>query len=364
MKIAPRRALLNTLLQRPDPLLSEPREANRFWLDKNENLDPYLAERLKKILSKTPISQLMTYPETGYLYKKIASLISVEPNQLLLTPGSDGAIRMVFDAMIEAGDVVVHTAPTFAMYPVYSLIYGADAKKIEYKRFGSEILIDIEEMFYILRSYKPKLLCLPNPDSPTGTIITPDVLKKILIECENLGTLLLIDEAYHPFYNWSAVSWCKDYENLVVARTFAKAWGVAGLRAGYLVAHPSTAALLHKLKSMYEVNTLAVDFISRLLDYSDEMEESVARVGKAKSYFAKEMELLGFNVLPTQANFLHVAFGDFEKVINQELSDKVYYRRSFDSECLKGYSRFTIGPMSVMEEVVALIKKGMVNRAE
>jgi histidinol-phosphate aminotransferase len=114
---------------------------------------------------------------------------------------------------------------------------------------------------------------------------------------------------------------------------------------------------------MYEVNTLAVEFISRLMDYSCEMEGSVARVKVAKEYFAKEMEALGFNVLPTEANFLHVAFGSNEEAINSALKEKVYYRRFFNVECLEGYSRFTIGSKDIMEEVVRLIKRGMNSRA-
>ena len=359
MKISPRLELLNPSLQRPDALLSKARETDKFWLDKNENLDPYLAELFRKILAEISISDFMTYPDTGDLYRKIAALISVRPDQLLLTPGSDGAIRLIFDAMIERGDVVVHTDPTFAMYPVYAKIYGANTETIKYKRSSHAPYMDTEEVLQIIRKSKPKLLCLPNPDSPTGTVISPDLLKKILTECENSGTLLLIDEAYHPFYNWSAISWCISSENLVVARTFAKAWGAAGLRIGYLVAHPKTAALLHKIKPMYEVNTVAIDFISRLIDCSSEMEGSVGRIKEAKKYFENEMEILGFGVSATEANFIHVAFGNFEKPISNALKEKVYYRRSFDVECLEGFSRFTVGPRDIMEEVVSLIKRGM-----
>ena len=364
MNISPRVALLNSDLQRPDPLLLIPRESKKLWLDKNENLDPDLAAVINNLLLGTPSSLLMTYPESGDLYRKIAKLISVEPNQLLLTPGSDGAIRMVFDAMIEKNDVVIYTDPTFAMYPVYAKIYGALAREIKYKRVENRLCIDPEELINMLSDQKPKLLCLPNPDSPTGSVIPPEFLKKILVECENLGTLLLIDEAYHPFYDWSAVPWCAESKNLVVVRTFAKAWGVAGLRVGYLVAHPDIANLLHKIKPMYEVGTLAINLISRLLDYSSEMKKSVARINDAKRYFSREMVALGFKVIPTEANFLHVAFGDLEATINDVLQERVYYRRTFNVECLAGYSRFTIGSMEVMEEVVDLIKKGTGNHAK
>src|ERR1700682_4795396 len=122
---------------------------------------------------------------------------------------------------------------TFAMYPVYSQMFGAKAYPIEYGRRDDIPHLDPGTIIKALLEHKPKLLCLPNPDSPTGTILAPDVLRQILKECEAVGTILLLDEAYHPFYECSAVSWTETSRNLIVARTFAKAWGAAGLRIGY-----------------------------------------------------------------------------------------------------------------------------------
>src|SRR4029077_19118708 len=124
-----------------------------------------------------------------------------------------------------------------------------------------------------------------------------------LKECEAVGTVFLIDEAYHPFYEWSAVSWTTTSRNLIVARTFAKAWGAAGLRIGYAVAHPETIALLHKMRPMYEVSTLAVEFMSRMLERPEDMAASVARIIDGKKFFVEKMRALGFRVLPTEGNF-------------------------------------------------------------
>ena len=356
MSIRPRQSLLNPELQRPSSLKVAPRESDCLWLDKNENLDPALLELSRKMLLEIPSIALATYREAGELYRKLAHWIGVSPEYLLLTAGSDGAIRMAFEAFVEHGDVVVHTVPTFAMYPVYARMFGAKPHPIEYTRRGDGPCLDPAAIIKALREHKPKLLCLPNPDSPTGTILSPDVLREILAECEVVGAVLLIDEAYHPFYEWSAVSWTETSPNLIVARTFAKAWGAAGLRIGYAVAHPETILLLHKMRPMYEVSTLAVEFMSRMLDKAPDMVQAVARINDGKTFFVETMRSLGFKVLPTAGNFVHVDFGEQRRVVHSALWNKVLYRVAFDHPCLAGYSRFTVAPRAIMTRVVDLIK--------
>jgi histidinol-phosphate aminotransferase len=362
MKIRPRQSLLNPDLQRPSALNSIPRDPDFLWLDKNENLDPALIALTHEVLLKIPPLVMATYPEAAEMYQKLAQWVGVSPESLILTPGSDGAIRLVFEVFVEHGDDVMHTDPTFAMYPVYSQMFGAKAHTIKYKKTDTGPLLDPEAVLKTLRDNSPKLLCIPNPDSPTGTIIAPEILRDILTACEEVGTVLLLDEAYHPFYEWSAIPWTKTSRNLIVARTFAKAWGVAGFRIGYAVAHPETIALLHKMRPMYEVSTIAVEFMSRMLDKTSEMERSVGRVNEGKIFFAEEMRSLDFTVLPTEGNFMHVAFGEQGQAIHSALSKKVYYRQSFSQPCLADYSRFTIAPQPIMAQVVDMIKQVVKNK--
>ncbi len=211
MTIRPRSALLNPALQRPSALNSTPRSGKQIWLDKNENLDPELMALTSEVLASIPPSALATYPEAGELYRKLSRWTGVTPDSLLLTPGSDGAIRLVFEAFVDPGDGVVHTSPTFAMYAVYGQMFGAKVCEIVYERTSAGPRLDVAKIIAAVRIGKPKLLCLPNPDSPTGTIVEPRVLRDLLVECESAGTVLLVDEAYHPFYSWSAVPWTAHF---------------------------------------------------------------------------------------------------------------------------------------------------------
>lgn len=359
MSIRPRHSLLDQALPRPSALNSTPRDPGRLWLDKNENPDAELEAVLHGVLLELPSRTLTTYPEAGEVYRKLARWTGVGPEHLLLTPGSDGAIRLVFEAFVEPGDAVIHTSPTFAMYPVYSNMFGANVRVFEYARSEAGPVLDWRALIDAVCEIRPKLLCLPNPDSPTGTTLAPDVLRDVLAACERSGTVLLLDEAYHPFHEWTGVPWVETSRNLVVARTFAKAWGAAGLRIGYAVAHSDTAALLHKMRPMYEVSTVAVEFMARMLDRSDAMMQSVARLNDGKRCFQEQMRALGFGVLPTAGNFLHVAFAAHAKAIHAALANKVYYRADFDCPSLSGYSRFSVAPRSTMEQVAEIIKQAM-----
>ena len=361
MSIRPRQSLLNSTLQRPNVLSSSPRSAELLWLDKNENLDPELLKVTERVLSSIPSIALATYPEASDLYRKLALWVGVNPEALLLTPGSDGAIRLVFEAFVEHGDPVVYTSPTFAMYKVYSQMFGAETNTIEYARTEDGPHIDPLAILDTLRIHHPKLLCLPNPDSPTGTVLSIESLKEILMTCEAVGTVLLLDEAYHPFYEWSAVPWTKNSRNLIVARTFAKAWGVAGLRIGYAVAHHETIALLNKMRPMYETSSLAIEFMSRMLDHTGDMMQSVARIRAGKNFFCEAMQNLGFKVLLTEGNFIHVAFGSQSQAIHAALTGHVLYRASFDHQSLAGFSRFSVAPEVAMTSVVNLIKQSEEN---
>ena len=359
MSIRPNKALLNKSLMRPETFRAVPRDGAMLWLDKNENLDPLQTELIKSVVDSIDSKILSTYPEAARAYENLSIWADVLPESILLTPGSDGAIRMTFEAFVDDGDVVIHTSPTFAMYPVYSKMFGAEVHELVYRQSKSGPEIDSSDIIAAVRSFRPKLLCLPNPDSPTGTVIEENEILEILRACEATGTLLLIDEAYHPFYRWTALPLTKISRNIVVARTFAKAWGAAGLRVGYAVAHPGTISYLHKMRPMYEVSSFAVEFVANILKHSALMNASVERIMDGKNLFVGALQDRGFKVIDTEANFVHVDFAERSNQVHKALDKKVLYRHSFDHPCLAGYSRFTVAPKPTMKKVLNLIDQAL-----
>ena len=356
MIIKPKSPLLNPALVRPDWQRTTPRPTGPLWLDKNENPDVKLLEVTTTVLRELDPIALSTYPECGGLYRKLAQWLEVSPEYLMLTPGSDGAIRFVFEAFVSEGDTVVHPLPTFAMYSVYSQMFGVKVDPLNYERHASGPRLNTGQLLSHLERVRPRLFCLPNPDSPTGTVISPDDLRAVVDLCSRIGTVVLVDEAYHPFYDWTCAKWTHEYRNLIVARTFAKAWGLAGLRIGYAIGHPDTVQFLHKLRPMYEASTLSIAFMERMLDHVDEMWASVRRLNEGKRYFAGEMARLGFNVLSTHGNFQHVAFGPGADAVHRALENRVLYRKDFKEDCLKGYSRFSAATIDQFAPIVSAIR--------
>jgi len=353
----PRKPLRSPDLTRPDWTASSSRNPKLLWLDKNENLDPELASVATEVIKSAIPCALNLYPDAEPLYRKLAAWMGVEPGNLMLTPGSDGAIRVVFETFINEGDVVIHTQPTFAMYPVYSQIYGVNRIAISYERKDNAPSLSVDRLTQAISKHKPRLVCLPSPDSPTGTVFSPVEMRKIISVAAAHGAIILVDEAYHPFYAQTTVPLIAEFPNLIVARTFAKAWGLAGLRIGCAVASKEVARSLHKVRPMYEVNTLAVVAMERMLDHADEMLASVRRLNAGKWYFLDEMVKLGFPVLRGEGNFLHVAFGPNAAVIHQALADKVLYRADFREPCLAGYSRFSATTKTLFQPIIDAISR-------
>jgi histidinol-phosphate aminotransferase len=346
-------------LTRPDWVNGFERPPAPLWLDKNENLDPVLGEWNRKLLVEIDPRSISTYPECAPLYRKLAGFVGLAPENLLLTPGSDGGIRAVFAAFVSVGDPVLFTSPTFAMYSVYSKMFGAKAIPVEYERFESGPRLPLERLLEAISTHRPKVVCLPNPDSPTGTVFDESAMRKIIEASGEVGALMLVDEAYHPFYESTVISWIREYPHLVVARTFAKAWGLAGLRIGYLAADERVAKLLHKVRSMYEVNTLSVDVIGRALDHPEQMLASVKRLNDGKKFFLDQMAARKLSVLRGHGNFLHVAFGDRSEDVFRKLNGVALFRKDFSEPCLKGLSRFSSTTRELFGPVVTQIFEGL-----
>jgi histidinol-phosphate aminotransferase len=348
---------LNATLTRPDWTKDLTRDESKLWLNKNENVDPVLNEKLKSIIGMVKNFAINTYPETAKIYLKLAALDGLKPRNFLLTHGSDGAIRAVFDVFVSLGDIVVHSSPTFAMYDVYSKMYGARQEAFDYEFTEQGPKFDVDGFFNFIKAKQPKLVCLPNPDSPTGTILSENRIDELLQLTSDIGSMLLIDEAYFPFFKTTVIKKVNEFPNLLVCRSFSKAWGAAGLRVGYLAGHVSMMEILHKSRPMYELSTFSSEVVNLLLDCEEDVLKSVERLEEGRRYFTNEVEAMGFVVTKSYGNFLHVNFGSAEAKIAEALKDVVLYRTEFgNGSCLKGFSRFSLATKEQFEKIIKKIK--------
>ena len=277
----------------------------------------------------------------------------------MFTAGADGAIRMVFEAFLSPGETVLLTSPTFAMFPIYARMYGGKMVELEYESSEHGPRLTVDTICRSLEEHRPRLLCLSNPDSPTGTIFQPGDTTRIIRTAAGVGAVILVDEAYYPFSGETSLDQINAFPNMVISRTFAKAWGLAGLRLGFAAAHPDMATILHKVRPMYEVNGFALAAMAGMLKNAEAMEQSVKRINDGKAWFLDRMRGREFRVLDCAGNFLHVDFGDRRDAVHAALEGRVLYKPSFPDRCLAGYSRFSTGPKTIMSVVDDIIEQAL-----
>lgn len=344
-------------IMRPSREVSEERADTLLWLDKNENCDPDYTTFIYHALRDFPSKALLDYPNCYALYKKLALQLNVEINELFLAAGSDGVIRTVYETFVAPGDTVIYTEPTFAMYPIYAQMFGARPYLLNYEPSAAGPVLKTATVINAIKTALPKLIGLPNPNSPTGTVFAPQELQQIIEEAANAGAVILIDEAYYPFYNHTSADLIHDYPNLIIARTFSKAWGCAGLRIGYGIANHDLIRECQKMRPMYEAGALSITLAERLLDFENEMLTSVHKLNDGKGYFLSEMEQLGLRTFRAEGNFLHVDFDEYSQAIHEALTDIVLYRQHFAHPALAGFSRFSATTRELFTPIVNIIRR-------
>ena len=341
---------------RPDWTKSINRDPEQLWLDKNENPDPILSEFISKVATSIPSKYFYSYPDLAPLYFKLANHLNVTAHNLLLSHGSDAAIRSVFEAFISNGDKVLITKPTFAMYEVYSRIYETNTLIIDYLPSREGPVMKLSLIIAELKKHKPKLFCLPNPDSPTGHLFSLRDIEEICQCCKEINSILLIDEAYYPVSKVNSVTLLKKFNNLIIIRTTAKAWGMAGLRVGFAVSSKELITKMHNVRPMYETNNIGAFIFDYMLDNYQEVLESVNRLEKSKIFFSDQLIKLGYKVINCEGNFILVNFGEKLNEIDKCLDNKVLYSKIASSHAsLNNFSRFSLGTIEQMEYVLSLI---------
>lgn len=329
---------------------------DKVRLDKNERLSNFSEEFWNNLIAKIRQEHILAYPEVESLYLKLAKFLGVKIENLMITAGSDFAIKAAFELFVNSGDEVIFLEPTFAMVDVYCGLHNVNKIKIGY---DSNLNLDINKLMDSINE-KVSLIIIANPNSPTGTYINNDALRKILEKAKNFSIPILVDEAYYGFCPHTSFGLLKSYDKLIITRTFSKTAGMAGLRIGYIVAAPHLADLLYKFRPMYEVNSIAVLFASELLDNWGVVDEYIKATAEGKKYLIKELNVLSFKTIDTYTNFIHVAFGaERDEILKGFVGDGILIRGGLNMKGFEGYTRISVGNISEMKKVIESIRRNM-----
>ena len=326
-------------------------------LDKNERVTAFPEDIFEQLISDLSSDHLTAYPETEELYGRLAQLHSMPTSNFMLTAGSDMAIRHCFDLFVNPGGEVVALDPTFAMVDIYCQLYGSKKQTVSYDR---QLRLDLERMLNVIGP-KTELVIIANPNSPTGTLISEEDLTEILIKAARFQVPVLIDEAYYGFCKQTAVPMLEEHYNLIISRTFSKAYGLAGLRIGYLLAQTEIALLFYRFRPMYEVNSIGVLAAIKILDHPQVAETYLLATEEGRRLllnFAKEREIA---YRDTQANFIFIDFGDKKQAVMDECSRAgILVRGGLSIEGFETYLRISLGPVTAMQPLIEAISRVMI----
>jgi histidinol-phosphate aminotransferase len=330
--VRPRRAVLEMPEYHP-PLAG--REALR--LDFNENTwapSPRVLERVRRITAEG----LTKYPEREPVERIVAAHFGLQAEQVLLTNGVDEAIHLMCCAFLDEGDEALIAPPTFFMYDVNVSLMTRGLVKVQ----SDETLEFPFERFLAAITEKTKLIMVATPNNPTGAPVSREHLLAIAKAAPQ--AVLMVDEAYYHFHGESVMQDLADVPNLIVARTFSKAYGLANLRAGMLAGNPELLRYVRKVCSPYNVNGVALDCLSAAIDDEAYLAWYVEQVRVGRERMMGGLAELGVPYFPSEANFVLMKIGPKHKeLVTAMRKHGVLLRdRSTDPGC-DGYVRITIG---------------------
>jgi histidinol-phosphate aminotransferase len=323
---------------------------NGLRLDRNEKVDVWPANMLADVFSSKAKCFLSVYPESTPLYERLAKFHNVNESEILLTSGIDGGLKTLYEIMTEPGDLVGVVSPTYAMYQVYAKIFQVQLEEILYTKdlqFG-------EEQFEKFLARKPSMFFLPNPNQPVESCFDLAKLEEIAQKTLEANCLFVIDEAYHMFGSVSGVDLIKKYENVVVARTFSKGFGVPSIRLGYLISNPDNMNILSKTRLAHESNSLSNAVAEYLLDNYSMVEAYNSSVISARDEIKIKMKDLDILAIGNNGNFLLLDLKTEERAKRYAAflaNEKIYIKGPWKGDYSK-YVTITIGPMTVMERFV------------
>lgn len=272
-------------------------------LDANEN--PYGPSPKVYEALRNSLRLLYRYPSRDdyeELRRTIASKLGLNSfESVVLGSGSDELIDLTVKAFLEQGETAVTVNPTFPMYRFYVKLAGG---VVEERPMTEDFRFDVDGILEALEDGKVKLIMICNPNNPTGTYMDREALHPIL----ETGVLTVVDEAYIEFSRGrSTVDLVDEYENLIVLRTFSKAYGLAGLRIGYAVAVKKVAQILDKVRSPYNVNVLAVKAASAALEDEDYLRRVCRRIVEERRRLYDSLSgIPHLKPFPSEANFILV----------------------------------------------------------
>lgn len=252
------------------------------------------------------LPELARYPDgSGFALKAaLSAKLGVAPNQITLGNGSSEILELVMRTFVSPEHEIVFSQHAFALYPILTQAVGARAHKVPAKDYGH----DLDAMRSAIND-KTRVVFIANPNNPTGTLLASDVLESFIASLP-AQVLCVLDEAYYEFVDpavrTESLQWPDRYPNLIIARTFSKAYGLAGLRIGYGISSTDVADLLNRVRQPFNGNMLALTAAEAALHDADYLAQTIAVNNAGMQQFTTAFKELGLEWIPSSGNFVSV----------------------------------------------------------
>jgi len=310
----------------------------KMRLDFNENTIGCAPEVVRALRRALSADRLSCYPEYEAGRKRLAKFFGVRPEELVLTNGTDDAINVICQAFVEPGDLLLVPAPTFPVYQFFHEVAGGAVERVYY---DENFRLPVRDVLKILKQ-RIRWVALANPNNPTGTIISKRDLRIMLEAAPN--TVFVVDEAYYEFSGETVLPWIRKYPNLIVTRTFSKAFGLAALRLGCILTNAKLADDLRRGQNPFPVNSLALLGGLVAIQHAGFARRYAAEVCTNRATLCRWLEDQEIPYVPSQANFVLTQLGPHAPAIARRLRARGILVRDWNYDPrLRGFLRFTIG---------------------
>jgi histidinol-phosphate aminotransferase len=317
-------------------------------LDMNESTTGCSPRVLAKLNSMDG-STLAQYPCRDAGEKLVAEFLNVAPQQLLLTNGADEAIDLLCRAYLEPESEIVIVVPTFGMYEVFAQMENARIVRVP---TGPDFSFPLQRVLDAL-SEKTRIVVICNPNNPTGVDVPRSAMIQVIEAASDAA--ILLDEAYFDFYGQTMLDQVGKLPNLFIARTFSKAYGLAGLRLGMMIGDQEQMSVLRRMASPFNVNVFAMECLAEALADREFVASYVSQVIASREWLRNQLEQLSFKCWPSHGNFILCRFGEQKKAILDALRARGIALR--DRPDCEGCVRISIGKQEEMERLITDLKQ-------
>lgn len=324
----------------------QPQQERFIKLNTNENPYPPSPAVLDAI-RQAATDRLRCYPDpvANRFREAAAQVLSVEPDWIVACNGSDDALTILTRACLDSDDLMVSPTPSYPLYKVLADIQGC---RFEHRPFTASWKLP-ENL-----CEGAKLTFVPNPNSPTGTVVP---CKELLEKAQNASGLVIADEAYAEFAEENCIGLVKDCERLVVTRTFSKAYGLAGVRFGYVVAQPVITQTLLKVKDSYNCDALSIAAATAAIQDQEYFQQTRAKILATRSRMQDALKDLGFDVTSSQANFVWIRHEQPVRPIYEELKNRRILIRYLNYEQYGEGLRISVGTDEEIDTFMDVLAK-------